>query len=298
MQSIAEFKAATDRRRQNREREAQTAAERPKSGDSLRLRLFLGALAAPVPVLVFSAVDFHKGNFEAGISFWIRLLVGLIPDMFLAAAAVAVILVPMALLLRRYGRLSLWRIVLASSVLGLVWKFGFAVTVFGVVEAVRSAIDYKELRVRDALSSGAYALVLSLTFCIFARIPLRAPPSPSFKPASSWIMWVSALVINGFGLAAMALGFVLGSERIGYAIKIALFGALVFLLLHPKAIANNAYLATTAKVLCVCVPLFVLAPGRNFTFPLAVDVFLAALIGALNWAVFNDQARSAQSVRS
>lgn len=178
----------------------------------------------------------------------------------------------MALLLRRYGRLSAWRIVLISTVLGVIWKLGFDVALFGVVKAMRSAI---ELRIRDALSGGAYALVFSLTFCIFAWIPLRAPPSSSFKPVS-WrqVIWISALAINGFGLVAMALGFAFGSEKIGYVIKIALFGALVFLLLHPRAIAHNAYLATTAKVLCVCVPLFVLAPERNFTFRWLSTFFL------------------------
>jgi hypothetical protein len=133
-------------------------------------RLPLGVLLAPLVTILFWAwaISFGhistKGTFGAGLA-----IAGVIFTGILYVATLTV-LVPLVLLLERYGRLSFWWVVAASTVIGIGWRIPLDIYFLGVREAVQTVLKYGA---RDYLWDAIYAFVLASAFCLIAGVPFR-----------------------------------------------------------------------------------------------------------------------------
>jgi hypothetical protein len=129
-------------------------------GNRLRRPLWAGLLLAPLlTVLLYGALGILTGGV---VLLWYVLAAGmwgLVPLLTSYVEAIS-ILMPVVVLLGRYGRLSFARVVLTATASGIVLPPVWAYLAFG---------DWEHLSGGSAFRIGVFLLVMSIVFCLITR---------------------------------------------------------------------------------------------------------------------------------
>jgi hypothetical protein len=108
--------------------------------------------------------------------------------------------------------------------------------------------------------------------------------------------WALAVLFDVLGIAMGLAHFIGEAPPLVWfwgAIQVAVFGALVTLLVRPRVIPKPAQFAKVARSLCFSLPAIALLGSLDLGIISGLEwfaIFIAALIGALNWVAFNANA--------
>jgi hypothetical protein len=131
--------------------------------------MVLGVLLAPIATFAFWLWTISSGFVSTGSTFGHGLAVAGVVFLFILLVAAIAIILPIALVLKWFGYLSFFWLVLTSVVVALLWRHVLDLAILGEL-STRSG--------RDSLWDAAYALVMSVTFCLVSGIPFRLKSSP------------------------------------------------------------------------------------------------------------------------
>jgi len=105
-----------------------------------------------------------------------------------------------------------------------------------------------------------------------------------------------AVLVDVFGIAMGFAHFIGEAPALVWVwgvVQVALFGALATLLVRPSVIAKPAQRTTVARVLCISLPALFLLGSLDHGIVSGHEwaaIFLAAIVGALNWWAFSAHA--------